>query len=180
MNKTAIITLALILTLGAGSALAGMSLLSVSPRVDYVAPSDLDGTIGVGAIVDMGALTPMFGLAFTADYWSSSISGLDDWDLSDFVLGARSRYNLIIDNPAFVPYFTAGLALHFFSWDLPEIDTGVLGYSVNTDDSETKLGLDLGGGLDFNNNMFIEARYRLVSDVDQFTLGGGFNFSLGN
>ena len=88
--------------------------------------------------------------------------------------------DIFFDNPAFVPYFTAGLALHFFSWDLPEIDTGVLGYSVNTDDSETKLGLDLGGGLDFNNNMFIEARYRLVSDVDQFTLGGGFNFSLGN
>ncbi len=180
MKKTAIIILALTLTLGSGSAWAGMSLLSVSPRVDYVAPSDLDGTIGVGAIVDVGALTPMFGLAFTADYWSSNISDFDDWDLSDFVLGARSRYNLTIDNPGFVPYFTAGLALHFFSWDLPSSVTDLPGYSASVDDSETKLGLDLGGGLDFSNNMFVEMRYRLVSDVDQLTLGGGFNFSLGN
>ncbi len=180
MKKTAILTLTLAMILGAGGAWAGMSLLSVSPRVDYVAPSDLDGTIGVGAVVDVGALTPMFGLAFTADYWSSNLSGYDGWDLSDFALGARSRYNLVIDNPAFVPYFTAGLALHFFSWDLPEAVTGLPGYSASVDDSETKLGLDLGGGLDFNNNMFIEARYRVVSDVDQFTIGGGFSFNLGN
>ncbi len=173
--------LVLVICLTAGSALAGMSLLSVSPRIDYVSPSDLDGTIGFGAVADLGSLTPMFGLQVSADYWSSNLSNLDGWDLNDFVIGARTRYNLAIDNPAFVPFLTAGLAMHFFSWDIPESITTLPGYSANQyDDSETKLGLDLGGGLQFHNNFFVEAQYRLVSDVDQLTIGGGFTFNLGN
>ncbi len=176
-------TVALVLTISlvASSAMAGLGLLSVSPRVNYVAPSDLDGTIGVGAIADLGALTPILGLQFSADYWSTSLSGYDNWDWSDFVLGARSRYNLAMDNPAFVPYLTGGLAIHFFSWDFPEIVTGLPDYSgAGLSTSESKLGIDLGGGLEFNNNFFVEAQYRIVSDVGQLTIGGGYTFSLGN
>ncbi len=190
MKKFASLTVIAIITMMAGSAFAGLGLTSFAPRVAYVMPQDLDATIGFGAVVGLGEISPGFGLELTADYWKSNFEGLDNWEVKDFIIGARARYDLATEG-SMKPYLFGGLAMNFLSYDI-EIDD-LLGdlddwgygdlYDDSYSDSESKIGFDLGGGLDFpgeSMSFFAEAAYRIVEDWSSFWLGGGVKFNMGN
>jgi opacity protein-like surface antigen len=44
------------------------------------------------------------------------------------------------------------------------------------DDSSTEFGITLGGGYTVNEQISVEARYNIISDADQLTINGIFNF----
>lgn len=182
MKKFASLAVIAIITMMAGSAFAGLGLMSFAPRVAYVMPQDLDATIGFGAVVGLGELSPSFGLELTADYWKSNFEELDDWEVKDFILGLRARYDIATEG-SMKPYLFGGLGLNFMSYDI-EVDSvwGDL-YDDSYSDSESKIGFDLGGGLDFpgeSMSFFAEAAYRIVEDWSSFWLGGGVKFNMGN
>lgn len=186
MKKFASLAVIAIITMMAGSALAGLGLTSFAPRVAYVMPQDLDATIGFGAVVGLGELSPGFGLELTADYWKSNIENFDDWEVKDFIVGVRARYDIASEG-SMKPYLFGGLGMNFLSYDfgiddlLGDLDEW--GYGDSVEDSESKIGFDLGGGLDFpgeSMSFFAEAAYRIVEDWSSFWLGGGVKFNMGN
>ena len=84
------------------------------------------------------------------------------------------------------PFAGAGLSLHFLKVEatLPDMDLGGLiipGMSV--EDSSTKLGLDLGGGMvtaiNGKTDLIGELWYAVVSDIGQFSFKLGVLYKLG-
>ncbi|MGD9549075.1 MAG: outer membrane protein [Candidatus Krumholzibacteriia bacterium] len=180
MKKFASLAVIAIITMMAGNAFAGLGLMSFAPRVAYVMPEDLDATIGFGAVVGLGELSPSFGLELTADYWKSNIEESDDWEVKDFILGLRARYDIATEGNM-KPYLFGGLGMNFMSVDFTYVD--FLGNHYDESDSESKIGFDLGGGLDFpgeSMSFFAEAAYRIVEDFSSLWLGGGVKFNMGN
>ncbi|MFH2051246.1 MAG: outer membrane beta-barrel protein [bacterium] len=176
MKKFASLAVIAVITMMAGSAFAGLGLMSFAPRVAYVMPEDLDATIGFGAVVGLGELSPSFGLELTADYWKSNDEEIEEWEVKDFILGLRARYDIATEG-TMVPYLFGGLGLNFLSYDLGEFA------GIPVEDSESKIGFDLGGGLEFpgeSMSFFAEAAYRIVEDFSSFWIGGGLKFNMGN
>ena len=183
MKKLTVLTAVLLISMMAGTAMAEMGLMGFAPRVSYVSPSDLDAALGVGIVVDLGEISPGFGLETSVDYWSSSIEGLDGWDISDFVVGARVRYDIAMENSGLTPYVAGGLAMHFLSADTPDFvfgETLIAGGST----SDSEFGFDLAGGIKIPSSetmdFILEAGYRSVSDFDQFVISGAVNIKMGN
>ena len=65
-----------VLLLVSGSALAqsDIGVKGVGPRVGYVKPSDIDGVVGFGGVLDLGWFAPRWGFDTSLDYWSKSES----------------------------------------------------------------------------------------------------------
>ena len=150
----------------------------------FVSPENLDGTFMFGAFADLGHITPNIGLEPRLDYWSwsQSASGFES-KVHDFVVGARGKYYFDIQKSKVRPFAGAGLALHFVGVEATTPPMG--GFPAMTvSDSQTKLGVDLGGGLltpvsprvDFLGEVW----YGIVSDVSQFSLRAGVAMKLGS
>lgn len=158
-------------------AAANIGLRGAGGRLSFVNPSDIDGTIGFDFIADWGTLRPQLAVETTLDFWSSEEDfGFFNIDVRDIAFGTRLKYTFNVTNYKVRPYVAGGLALHFVRFETPARLVG--GVPVpGTDDSDTKLGLDLAGGVGYktNPNLFVvgELRIRLVSDVEQVMLIGG-------
>jgi opacity protein-like surface antigen len=156
---------------------ANLGLRGAGGRLSFVNPSDVDGTIGFDLIADFGTLRPQLALEATLDFWSSEEDrGLFAIDVRDIALGSRLKYTFNVTNRRVRPYVAGGLALHFIRTEVPAML--IAGVPIpGRDDSETKLGLDLAGGVGYktNPNLFVvgELRFRLVSDIPQAVLTGG-------
>ncbi|MEE9270933.1 MAG: outer membrane beta-barrel protein [Candidatus Krumholzibacteria bacterium] len=156
---------------------ANLGMRGVGGRLSFVNPQDIDGTIGFDLIADFGTLRPQLALEATLDYWSSEEDrGSVSNDVRDIALGARLKHTFNVTNARVRPYVAGGLALHFIRTEVPAMLIG--GVPIpGTDDSDTKLGLDLAGGVGYKTspNLFVvgELRFRLVSDVPQAVLAGG-------
>ncbi len=152
--------------------------------ISIVSPDELDTTFGVGVFADFGTVAPNWGLEGRLDWWGQSEEGFGaEVSVSDITLGARTKYYFPTSNPNLRPFAGGGLGLHFLSAEVEFYDP-FSGETMTAEDSETKLGLDLGGGLATRLNprtdLLAEAWYSLVSDFDQFSLRLGISHTFGN
>src|SRR5262249_50614292 len=144
-----------------------------------VSPENLGGTVGVGVFADHGTIVPRLGLESRIDFWSASDEAFGTKvTTSDVTLGARAKYYFEVSHPTLRPFAGAGLGLHLLH---SKVDITGFGSASSSD---TKLGLDLGGGVampmnsawDFTGELW----YGIVSDVGQFSLRAGFAYKLGS
>jgi opacity protein-like surface antigen len=184
MKRTALF---LVLALGLLSAQQAMAQSNIGFRAiganaAFVSPEDLDGTFGLGVFADLGQIAPNIGLEPTIEYWSFSENQFGaETSLRDISVGARGKYYFETANPKLRPFAGAGLAMHFLH---AEESVTVPGFpTVTAEGSDTKLGLDIGGGIstpiNSKNDFRAEAWYGIVSDVNQFALRVGFSHKLG-
>jgi opacity protein-like surface antigen len=160
-----------------------LGLKGIGASVGYVSPEDIDGTFGFGVLADCGTITPRIGLETRLDYWSKSEDAFGtEASVRDIILGARGKYFFEVANPRVRPFAGAGLGLHFLKSEVTI--PAMFGFPAETyEDSETKLGLDIGGGIGTpvgpKTELTGEAWYGIVSDVSQFSLRVALNYRLG-
>ncbi len=157
---------------------ADLGLKSVGVNVGMVSPEHVDATFGLGVFANNGYITPEIQLESRIDYWGKSDSSpYGDLKFSDVAVGARGKYMFPTSSPTVHPFAGLGLGMHFLhsSVEVPPMDFGggtIPGYTVS--DSETRLGLDLGGGFEMpvnpSSDFVAEAWYGIVSDVNQFAV----------
>jgi outer membrane protein W len=172
--------------LAAPSAMAqsDLGLKDLGVAVGYVGPEGIDGTFSVGVFADHGTITPNIGLESRIDYWGQSETAFGaEASFRDIALGTRGKYYFDVSNPKIRPFMGAGLALHLVhaevtipaQFGLPE---------MTVEDSSTKLGLDLGGGMampiGLRTDLLTELWYGIVSDVSQLSLRFGVSYDLGS
>jgi len=177
-----------VLALSNATAQTNLGFMGVGVRLGYVSPEDVDGTFGLGVFADLGTFAPRVMFEGYADYWSSSedIPTGGEASARDIVLGARAKYAFPVNHPKIQPYIGGGLGIHFVSTEVstPAIDMGggVIIPAMTLDDSTAKLGLDFGGGMNFNVNETTaiqgELWYGIVSDVNQFSAKVGVLYRL--
>jgi opacity protein-like surface antigen len=166
------------------SAEANLGLKGVGGRIGLVSAENLDSAFGFDAVADLGTMSPLIGLEARLGYWSHSESQFgSDFKVSDVSLSARGKYMFPTDNAKLTPFAGAGLGMHFLH---AQIDMPAQGpFPAQTiEDSSTKLGLDLGGGLAVHAGPQIdvvgEVWYGIVSDVNQLSFKIGATRWLGN
>jgi len=156
----------------------------VGGALGYVKPENVDATIGFGAVVDLGTVSQNLGLEADVDYWSKSEkAGGFESSFRDLSIVGVVKYLFALENSQIKPYALGGLGFHFFKSKVEVPDIFGVGLGGTFEDSETKIGIDIGGGAAYGVNekvdVFAEARYRLVSDINQFLVKVGAIFKLG-
>jgi opacity protein-like surface antigen len=186
MKRNALLlALALIATTAsAAMAQSDIGFKSLGVAVGFVSPENMDGVFSFGGFANLGTITPNIGLEARIDYWSWSKSEFGtETKAHDLAVGARGKYYFDVQNSKFRPFAGAGLGLHFIG---AEVDMPAAGGfpAMSVSDSETKLGLDLGGGLLTPINPRVdflsEVWYGIVSDVNQFSVRAGISYKLGS
>jgi len=143
----------------------------------YVSPENIDGTLGYGVLADMGTVSPQFGIEAHADRWSHTEEAFDTKaTLSDLMVGARGKYLFNTTSTKIQPFIGAGMGVHILHAEVSDTDMSV-------EDSSTKLGLELGGGMDTNLSPSMGLRtelwYGFASDIDQFAMPVGMTWKIG-
>lgn len=157
----------------------GLNRLGVD--VGMVDPEAVGGTIGLGASADFGTLAERVRLSSHVGYWSKSEdSGFGpEATIRDVSLTTRVSYLFRVSSPKFQPYVGGGLGLHFYNMEIsiPDFSGGY----ITASESETKLGLDIGGGaqmpLSPKTNLYGEMWYT-AADIDQLAFKVGVSFQL--
>jgi hypothetical protein len=176
------------LTAASVSAETNIALRGIGLKAGLVDPDHVSATLGLGLIFDMGTLDPHVALESYAGYWSQSDEGYGaEAGVRDFSFGAKAKYMFTTSNPTLQPYAGAGLGLHIVNAHAdiaPTYFGGTLLFPGESfSDTETKLGLDLGGGLRIDRgNQFAfvgESWFTIVSDVSQFSLMIGAVYMFG-
>ncbi len=134
--------------------------LGVSAGAAYI--NDNSG-LGLGLFAEIK--TDNFSIVPQANYWKVG---------NDNNFEAAGLVRLRFKSTSIEPYLDGGIGLNFYSFKDDK----------NESRNETKVGLDLGGGLDFigigtNYSIFIDAKYKIiVSDpnVKGYTLLAGIKF----
>lgn len=170
------------------SAQANLSLRGIGLKVGVVNPEDLDAALGLGLVLDLGTIHPNIAFESYAGYWSQTEDFYGaEYGVRDFSIGAKGKYMFKTSNPTVQPYAGAGLGLHILN---AHADTdavyfgGTLLYPASSvSDTETKIGLDLGGGLRIDRgsqfSFFGEGWFSVVSDISQFSLMVGAEYMFG-
>lgn len=190
MKKWAVsLVVAAICTVTAQNATAQSDLgfKAIGAQVGMVSPEDLDATFGFGVFADHGTITPDIRLESHIEYWgwSEDFNG-GSTSVRDISVGARGKYMFETTSPSIRPFVGAGLGIHFLraEVDIPEQDLGggFIIPAMSASDSETRLGLDLGGGMEMpvnpNANFIAEAWYGIVSDASTLSLRVGLSWNL--
>jgi len=191
MNRISVFVLAAVLcafAVSAASAQANLGLRSVGFGIGVVDPEDIDMTLGFGFYGNLGTVHPKVNLEAFLGYWQQTedITMGGEAVFRDFAIVMRTKYMFNVANSTIQPFAGGGLGLHILNAgiDIPAMDIGGLvvpGYSE--DDTEMKLGLDLGGGMlfDINPSMSIvtDVWYSIVADFSQLSLRAGLMYKLG-
>ena len=163
------------------AAQSNIGLHAIGANAAFVSPENLDGAFGLGVFADLGQIAPRIGLEPTIEYWSRTDNqfGIEN-TLRDVSIGMRGKYYFDVANPKVRPFAGAGLGLHFLH---AETSANLPGFgNVSATGSDTKLGLDIGGGiatpLNSKNDFRAEAWYGIVSDVNQFAVRVGISHKL--
>lgn len=157
----------------------------IGGAVGVVGPEEMDATFGLGVMLDHGTIVPQLALESRLDYWSQSEESFGtEVSARDISVGARCKYLFNISSPTVQPFAGAGLGLHFLHAEATVAPPpGFPGASMSVEDSATKLGLDLGGGMAARvgprTNLLAELWYGVVSDFNQFNLRVGVLYSFG-
>ncbi len=120
--------------------------------------------LGIGMFAEIK--TESFSLVPMAYYWKVD-------NMNNFEMAGLARLRFKAGNME--PYVDGGIGINFLNdkRTMPERN-------------DTKLGLDLGGGIDFvgmggNYSLFFDAKYKIIvgdPNIKGFILGGGIKFSL--
>lgn len=159
----------------------------VGGELGIVNPEDIDATLGLGVFADFGEIIPSLRLEGYLDYWSNSQSEFGfEMSVRDIALGAKTKYVFKMSNSIVQPFVGGGLGIHFIHGEVTMPDQNVGGFIIpglTVDDSSTKLGLDLGGGMSIpiNHKMdfLTELWFGIVSDVNQMSFKLGMVYRLG-
>jgi len=179
-----LIALASIAIAPAAMAQSDIGIKNLGLAVGYVSPENIDGTFTIGGFADLGTMAPNLGLEARLDYWSWSQSQFgSEVRVSDVILGARGKYYFETANPRLRPFAGAGLAMHIVSFE--ETIPAFPPFPAETfSSSDTKIGLDIGGGIltpiNPRTDFLGEAWYSIVSDWGQFSLRAGVQFKIGS
>jgi len=160
-----------------GNALAQtkIDLNGIGIKLGFVDPEGVNNSvIGFGALVDLGTITPDIMLEGNLDYWSKSQgNSAAEFSFRDLILGGTAKYMFKTSNPKFRPFASGGLAFHFYKFSA-NYSGPVL---VDTDNSEMKIGIHVGGGLFYNLSpqldLLADGRYTIVSDASQIAIQAG-------
>lgn len=170
------------------SAQANLSLRGIGLKAGVVNPEDLDTTLGLGLIFDLGTIHPNWALESYAGFWSQSEEIFNtEVGIKDFSFGAKAKYLFETKNPTLQPYVGGGVGFHVLNAhaDIAPVYSGTIlifpGSSAS--DTELRLGLDFGGGLKIDRGSqfaFIgEGWFSIVSDANQFSLMVGAVYMFG-
>lgn len=166
------------------SAQADLGLRGAGIELGIVGPEDVDATIGFGIFADLGKITPNMMLEAHLDYWSQSEDLFTGGDASvrDIALGSRAKWMFPVSNPKIKPFAGAGLGIHFLKFEADAPPTILFPQGFTVEDSSTKIGLDIGGGLMATMNdrtdFIAELWYGFVSDANQLALKAGILYKL--
>ena len=166
------------------SAQSDLGLQGVGFELGIVGPENADATVGFGAFADLGEITPNMMLEGYLNFWSQSEDLFTGGDASvrDIALGGRAKWMFPVSNPKIKPFAGAGLGIHFlkFEADFPPLLPFTQGFRL--EDSSTKVGLDIGGGLmatvNDRTDFIAELWYGFVSDANQLALKAGILYKL--
>ena len=136
--------------------------------------------------MDMNFVGTQFGLEPYAAYWSKTESAFGlEASISDLIIGGRGKYEFVTSSPSIHPYVGAGLGLHFVSYG---VQVGVYDFggnlitSTSFEDDSIELGVDLGGGFNFDVgervSLLSDGWFTVVSDVSQFNLRLGMVYRM--
>jgi hypothetical protein len=158
-----------------------LGLRAIGGSLGFVSPDNVDGTFTLGIFADCGRITPNIALEPRIDYWSKSQGAFgSEASIRDVSLGVRGKYLFESSNPKLQPFAGAGLSMHFLHSEVNISDPGFPAMSASA--SDTKLGLDLGGGIATPigpRSAFLgEAWYSIVSDFSQFSMKAGLSYRL--
>jgi outer membrane protein W len=160
---------------------------SIGGDVGLVDPDNAGSTVGFGLFADLGTMATRLHLSPQLSYWSKSENAFGvDASVSDISLTARGKYMFAVSSGSFQPYAGAGLGLHFVTAKVTIADQDFGGFIIpgmSTSDTQTKIGLDLGGGFvtplsaktDFTGDIW----YTVVEDVGNFQMTVGLAYKLG-
>jgi opacity protein-like surface antigen len=189
MARYIVFVVAVCLCFGWSSAAAqsDLGLRGVGAELGFVNPEDVDATLGFGVFTDLGTIMPRLMLEAYLDYWSNSQNEFGfETSLRDIALGAKAKYVFEVPNSRIRPFAGGGLGIHFVRGEVTVPDQnlgGVIIPGFTLDDSSTKLGLDLGGGMSVPINpktdFLTELWFGVVSDVNQVSFKVGAVYKLG-
>jgi opacity protein-like surface antigen len=159
----------------AGPVSVGVEAGFVNTEVD-----EFDNTWMAGVFVDLGLPMLNWYLEPFINYWSWSDSYVVssetmDATFSDWTIGGNVK--MAIPTATMLrPFVGAGVSAHVLS---SELDMGSIG---TIDASDTKLGFQLGGGLNIdagdNWGFVAQSWYHMVEDFNQWSVRGGVAWSL--
>jgi hypothetical protein len=184
MKRTLFFSLALCVVVApAAMAQSDLGLKSIGGTVGIVSPENLSTTFGLGAFADWGTIAPRIGLDSRIDYWSQSSNTFGyGSSIRDVTLGARAKYYFEVSHSKLHPFAGGGLAIHFLHSEVT-IPTSPGFPGMTASGSDTKIGVDLGGGFASavgpRTDLLAEAWYGIVSDVSQLALRVGLSYRLG-
>jgi hypothetical protein len=184
-----IVIAACVLTAQSALAQSDLGLKRVGAQLGLVDPENASSTLGLGVFVDHGTLAPRIKLASHLDYWGKSedIPFGGTARVRDIALSCRARYMFPVSSPRVQPYAGGGLGLHFLNGKIEIPDQVIMGTLVpgsTSSSSDTKLGLDIGGGIEApinpKTNFLAELWFGIVSDVNTVSLKVGLAHVLGH
>ncbi len=163
-----------------------MVVVSLFIGIQSVQAQGGQGQVRLGGGLVFGTEIESLGLQFRGDYaitdniliapdfvyfFPDSDFGIDfNW----FDININGNYLFEVSNPDVIPYALAGFNIAIVSFDLNNIMIPGL-----TDDTETEVGFNLGGGADFLVGVVVifgEIRYAIGND--QLVIGGGAKIPL--
>ena len=122
--------------------------------------------MGVGMFAEIK--TESFSLVPQANYWK--VDNMNNFEMAGLV---RLRFK----TGTMEPYVDGGIGMNFLNDKRKILTEG--------EKNETKVGLDLGGGIDFssgaNYTLFFDAKYKIIvgdPNIKGIVLSGGIKFSL--
>jgi opacity protein-like surface antigen len=160
---------------------SGIGFHAIGGSLSYVSPDNLDGTMGFGVFADLGRIAPPVELEPRLDFWSQTQESFGTKaSVRDITLGARAKYFFNVSNTKVRPFAGGGLGFHFIR---AEATVSAPGFApMSASQSETKLGLDMGGGiatgLSPKVDLHAELWYGFVSDINQLSLRMGISRKL--
>ncbi len=166
------------------SAQADLGLRGAGFELGIVGPENVDATLGLGIFADMGEMTPNMMLEAYLNFWTQSEDLFTGGDASvrDIAIGARAKWMFPVSNPKVKPFAGAGLGIHFLKFDTDIPPTILFPQGFRLEDSSTKIGLDIGGGLmapvNDRTDFIAELWYGFVSDANQLALKAGILYKL--
>jgi hypothetical protein len=186
---SAFLVAAAICTLSAAnaSAQANLSLRGIGLKAGVVNPEEVDATLGLGLIFDLGTVHPQWALESYAGWWSQGEEAYGmEAGITDYSFGGTVKYLFETSNPTIQPFAGAGLGLHIYDMHAetpPVYFGGTLIYpGTSYNDTDVELGLDLGGGIRIdrgNQFAFMSDMWFTISDLTQFSLMVGAVYMFG-
>ncbi len=181
MKRVLLVGLVMSLT-SVATAQSSIGFQAVGGKLAFVDPQDISSVVGFGGFVQLGTVAPNVALEATVDYWSKSESQSQggfsaEASISDLTIGALAKYMIGEEDAVLRPFVGGGLGIHF-----AKASASVTGFG-SASDTQTKVGLDLLGGVDYaiseKVSLIGEAMYRVVSDFNQLVIAGKVAVKLG-